>query len=256
MRRKLLFRTLILLLSLLASTTPALEVLVADYDGGYTFDDPDGGGQIGSEEPLLDALADLGHAVESVDVLPTDLDDYDVVFVLLGTFPNSQPLGYDELQALEDFASWKGLYLEGGDVGFDYHSTALWSLLGADYLHDGNRYTDGNVEAVDGVPGTLSAGLTFDCPGYQTNYTDNYLDELTNDGGTVVLTGRPMGNISNARAVARSAGGRSVVSSVLFASLADGDSTKVDYLEALLGFLAETMSVEERSWGAIKVESQ
>lgn len=247
-------KTALMLLVILVGLCGAFHVLVADYAGGYTFDDPDGGGQISSEEPLLNALDVLGHSHTLRTNLPDDLSPYDVVFVLLGTFPNSRSLSHDDQQKLKTFASWKGLYLEGGDVGFDYHSTSLWTLLGAEYLHDGNHYETGNVEFVDGVPGTLSAGLSFACPGYKTNYTDHYLDELTNSGGTVILTSRPVGNVSNARAVAHAAGGRTVVSSVLFASLADGASTKVEYLEALLDFLTETFSVERQSWGSIKAQ--
>ncbi|MBD3399465.1 MAG: hypothetical protein GF399_03945 [Candidatus Coatesbacteria bacterium] len=242
----------VLLVCFLAVVAPALEVLVADYDGGYTFADPDGDGPVGSEEAVIAALDAAGADYELVSDVPDDLSGYDLAFVLLGTFPDSEILGYDDLQALEAFAAWKGLYLEGGDVGYDYHSTGLWSLFGADYLHDGNEYEEGNVQSLEGVPGTWAAGLSFDCPGYRADYTDNYLDELTNDGGVVVFTGEPMGNITNGRVVACEAGGRTVVSSVLFGALADGSSTKDDYMQALLDYLDDTVDVRPASWGRIK----
>jgi len=242
-----------LLLLLLCSVAPAANVLVADYDGGLEFTDPDGGDLVGSEYAVTEALDANGQDYDLVTDIG-DLDGYDIVFVLLGTFPVSLSLDYSDQQALLDFGRWRGLYVEGGDVGYDYSPAPLWDLFGARYLYDGEPTEDGNVETVNGVSGTLVAGLAFDCPGYQTEPSDNYLDEITNDGGTVIFTSTPMGHVSNARTVAYAGDGhrRTVVSTFLFGSLADGSSTKQELMGRLLDYLDETMPVEETSWGVIK----
>ncbi|OGD72350.1 MAG: hypothetical protein A2Y64_00600 [Candidatus Coatesbacteria bacterium RBG_13_66_14] len=238
---------------LLCAATSAAEVLVADYDGDMEFTDPDGGGLVGSEYAILNALDANGRDYDLVTDIG-DLAGYDIVFVLLGTFPASRSLDYSDQQALLDFGRWRGLYMEGGDVGYDYSPAPLWDLFGARYLYDGEPTEDGNVETVKGISGTLTAGLAFDCPGYQTEPSDNYLDEITNDGGTVIFTSTPMGHVSNARTVAHSGDGhhRAVVSTFLFGALADGSSTKEELMGRLLDYLGETMPVEEMSWGEIK----
>jgi len=246
-------RTALLFLFLCAAA-PAAEVLVADYDGDMEFSDPDDGQLVGSEYAVTEALDANGRDYDLVTDIPDDLAGYDIVFVLLGTFPASRPLDYSDQQVLLDFGRWRGLYVEGGDVGYDYSPAPLWDLFGARYLYDGESTEDGNVETVNGVSGTLVAGLAFDCPGYQIEPSDNYLDEITNDGGTVVFTSTPMGHVSNARTVAYAGDGhhRAVVSTFLFGALADGSSTKEELMGRLLDYLGETMPVEETSWGDIK----
>lgn len=245
-----------LLVIFLCAAAPAAQVLVADYDGGLEFTDPDGGGTVGSEYAVTEALDANGRDYDLVTDIPDDLAGYDIVFVLLGTFPVSQSLDYADQQVLLDFGRWRGLYVEGGDVGYDYSPAPLWDLFGARYLYDGAPTEDGNVQTVKGVPGTLTSGLDFDCPGYQVEPTDNYLDEITNDGGTVVFTSTPMGHVSNARTVAYEGDGhhRAVVSTFLFGALADGSSTKEELMGRLLDFLGETMPVAEMSWGEIKAD--
>jgi len=236
----------------------AQSILVVDYDNGLTFTNPDGSGDVDSEEALLAALDDNGSNYDIVvgdenTQLPTDLSAYDQVFLLLGNFYLSKVLSYNDQQALVSFAQSGWLYLEGGDVGDDYHDTELWNLLGADYLHNGNPYHKGNVETLTGVPGTPGENLTFDCPGYQTNLSDSYLDELTNDGGTVIFTSSPVGNISNARVVYQQVDSRTtIVSSILFGSLADGGSTKAEYLDSLLNTYNPPTTIEQTTWGQIK----
>ncbi len=247
-------RKTVLPILVLCAVAPAANILVADYDGEMEFTDPDGADPVGSEYAVLNALDANGRDYDLVTDLPDDLTAYDIVFVLLGTFPTSLPLDYDDQQALLDFGGRRGLYVEGGDVGYDYSSAPLWDLFGASYLHDGNPMEDGNIETVNGVSGTITAGLTFGCPGYQTEPSDNYLDEITNDGGTVIFTSTPMGNVSNARTVIYAGDGhrRAAVSTFLFGSLADGDSTKADLMGRYLEYLGETIGVEEMSWGEIK----
>ncbi|MCD4733601.1 hypothetical protein K8R78_05130 [bacterium] len=246
-------RKTIFLILAIALSVSAQSILVADYDNGLTFTNPDGSGEVDSEAALLTALDNNGSSYDLVSQLPSDLSAYDQVFLLVGAFSHSKILGYDDQQALVSFAQSGWLYLEGGDVGDDYHGTELWNLLGADYLHDGNPYHEGNVETLTGVPGTPGENLTFDCPGYQTNLSDSYLDELTNDGGTVIFTSAPVGNISNARVVYQQVDSRTtIVSSILFGSLADGGSTKAEYLESLLDTYSPPTSIEETTWGQIK----
>lgn len=246
-------RKTIFLILVIALSLSAQNILVADYDHGLTFTDPDGSGDVGSEEALLAALDDNGSSYDLVTQLPGDLSAYDQVFLMLGAFNHSKILSYDDQVALVSFTQSGWLYLEGGDVGNDYHGTELWNLLGADYLHDGNPYSDGNVETLSGVPGTPGEDLSFDCPGYQTNLSDSYLDELTNDSGVVIFTSTPVGNISNARVVFQQTDSRTtIVSSILFGSLADGGSTKAEYLTSLLSTYNPPTTVEETTWGQIK----
>src|SRR4030042_4671447 len=75
-----------LLLLLLCAATSAAEVLVADYDGDMEFTDPHAGGLVGSEYAILNALDANGRDYDLVTHIG-DLAGYDIVFVLLGTFP-------------------------------------------------------------------------------------------------------------------------------------------------------------------------
>ncbi len=248
-------RKTIFLILAIALSVSAQSILVADYDNGLTFTNPDGSGDVDSEAALLTALSNNGSSYDLVTDLPDNLAGYDQVFLLLGAFAHSKVLDYNDQQALVSFAQSGWLYLEGGDVGYDYQDTELWNLLGADYLHDGNPYSTGNVETLSGVPGTPGENLTFDCPGYQTNLSDSYLDELTNDGGTVIFTSSPVGNISNARVVYQQVDSRTtIVSSILFGSLADGGSTKAEYLDSLLNTYNPPTAIEQTTWGQIKAQ--
>jgi hypothetical protein len=65
---------------------PALpqQIFVWDKDNGKTFANPEGGGNVGCEYWLKQALTDNGYTYTSATVLPADISPYDIIFVCLG----------------------------------------------------------------------------------------------------------------------------------------------------------------------------
>jgi len=74
------------LVFLLAGIAPGYEILVYDRDLGDTFTDPDGGGTVGCEFAIENALADNGYSYTTYTFLPASLDPYDAIFVVMGVY--------------------------------------------------------------------------------------------------------------------------------------------------------------------------
>ena len=60
------------------------EIFLWDKDLGETFDDPEGGGIVGSEYAVEQALTSNGYTYTMDTLLPGDLSGYDIVFVIMG----------------------------------------------------------------------------------------------------------------------------------------------------------------------------
>lgn len=68
-----------------ASALPQ-QVLVWDHDMGKVFSDPEGGGNVGCEYGIQQALAANGYTYTTWNgnTLPADISPYDVIYVVLG----------------------------------------------------------------------------------------------------------------------------------------------------------------------------
>lgn len=64
----------------------AYNAFVWDHENISHFPDPETGESVGSEYAISQTLAAIGIDYEMGNDLPATLDQYDVVFVLLGTF--------------------------------------------------------------------------------------------------------------------------------------------------------------------------
>lgn len=82
------FRSLLplFIVFLLAGIAPGQEILVFDNDLGDTFPNPDGGGTVGCEYAVENALADNGYSTTTYTFLPTNLDPYDGIFIVMGAY--------------------------------------------------------------------------------------------------------------------------------------------------------------------------
>ncbi len=71
---------------LLAGIAPGREILIYDRDWGDVFPDPDGGGSVGCEYAIENALADNGCSFTTIEGLPENLDPYDAIFIVMGSY--------------------------------------------------------------------------------------------------------------------------------------------------------------------------
>ncbi len=72
-----------LLVALLAAQAAPLTIYVWDKDNGKTFTNPEGGGTIGCEHWLKQALLQNGCLYGSGTTLPADISNYDLIFICL-----------------------------------------------------------------------------------------------------------------------------------------------------------------------------
>ncbi len=226
----------------IAAGAAGAKVLVWDHDGGQTFDDPEGGGTVGTDYAVMRALAANGvNDAEKKYVLPSDLSGYDVVFVLCGFWPRDGELSFAERQALETYLTGDGgnLYLEGTELARRYSNTPLFTLAGTGFADDGRPQEEGNVNVAEGIGPW--AGAKWDYYAYQADAPDAYVDELTAAEGEVVIRSRRAGNQSNGRLVRYAPGGyRTIVSSFIFGAVADGAYKKAGLMSKYLAFFGVT----------------
>jgi hypothetical protein len=234
-------RVFILALWLAGAGVAQGKVLVWDRDNGLTFDDPEGGGAVGTEYAVAKALKDNGLAdLDTKLVLPYDLGAYDAVFALCGFWPDDGRLSYAELKILENYLARDGanLYIEGTEIGRRYGGSAFFKKLGAAFADDGRPMEDGNVNVAEGIGPW--AGISFDYYSYRKDKPDAYVDEYYATEGEVVVRSRRAGNQSNARVVRFAASGESnykaVTSSLIFGALADGNYKKKSLMAKYLEF--------------------
>jgi hypothetical protein len=73
-----------LMVALAVAQAAPLTIYVWDRDMGKTFADPEGGGTIGCEYWLKQALLQNGCLHGSGTTLPADISGYDIIFICLG----------------------------------------------------------------------------------------------------------------------------------------------------------------------------
>lgn len=136
-----------------------------------------------------------------------------------------------EQQQLVDFLNNGGdLYIEGTNVADDHTGTALWNLLGADFIGAGPLH--GDVGSMQGNDDTFVSGKHF---GYANNTdADIYSNRLNPGSGTLLMSST---DPTYGRVVARENGdSRTIVSSVIFGALADSDALSTKRNTMLLYF--------------------
>jgi hypothetical protein len=75
---------LMLILFLFTSGLFSQQILVWDQDNNSDFMDPDGAGMVGCEYGLEQALQANNANFTTLNYLPNDLTQYDIIFVTLG----------------------------------------------------------------------------------------------------------------------------------------------------------------------------
>jgi hypothetical protein len=136
----------------------------------------------------------------------------------------------------------KGLYIENPDLGFHHGNTTFYSMLGCDYIGDGNA--SGNVSSVTGETGTFVEGMTFNYP-YEQG-PDSYNDIIGSNGGTIFFKSQD----TNGRALCyngTTGDYRSIHSTIIFGAHQNTSSTKLDLMTVYMNYLTETIGVEEMS---------
>lgn len=73
---------------ILCLTAPVFSqsIFVWDKDHSKLFIDPEGAGQVDASYGVTKALTDCGYTFTSSTVLPSDLDPYDIIFVVMGVY--------------------------------------------------------------------------------------------------------------------------------------------------------------------------
>ncbi len=187
------------------------------------------------------------HEYSTADDMP-DLTRYACVFIFLGVCNENRILSADEAAALADYLDNGGwAYMEGGDCwGFDSHREVYLSHFGIDHAADGA----GDIERVEGLPGTLGDGMVFDYAG-----GNQYMDEIWPAPGAETFFVNP--DDGNPHAISYVAESRRTIASAFeFGGLVDGEdpSTKLELLTRYAEFfdwalMAEVME-EPRSESA------
>jgi len=84
--KKYITRIVALALMLIALSTMSLsaEILLWDNDNYSTINDLEGAGYVGCEYSLEKAFNNMSLSYTTLSYLPTNLDDYDMLFITLG----------------------------------------------------------------------------------------------------------------------------------------------------------------------------
>ena len=74
----------VILLFIIPKTVLALEILIWNNDNASYIYDPEGAGIVGCEYAIQQALLANDESYTTLLFLPTDLSNYDIIFVTLG----------------------------------------------------------------------------------------------------------------------------------------------------------------------------
>jgi hypothetical protein len=258
----------IITLAVMGSATDHPKIFIWDNDIGGVFPNPDNQSQnIGTEVNLRAALLANGYTdITMSTTMPYDLSQYTVVFVLDGMFPYTGTITDNYQNVLVDYLANKNgrLYIEGGDFGYNYRNGPLFSYLGAAFSYDGFPYQTGNVHHAVGAPNSFANGLTLTYPGYKTNKSDNYLDEIDTDldpltDSFLVFSSDTMFHASNGRCVAYHNtvdpnDYHTIYSTFIFSGLQNGagNNTRNHLMSLYMDFFEWTIGVEPTTLGNIK----
>ncbi len=226
------------------------KILVWDADDGDTpFDGigDDFAEGDGTERPWVEALDSIGELYTITGTLPPDLSPFDIVIYLGGVLnfgiPEANaPMTETDIVALTAFIDAGGsVYAEEPNFGGAYFingspaGVELWSRFHATYAMGCNRET-GNVEYLDGEPGTPTEGMSFDYD--YLGGADHFVALVTPDGveGSYPLWSDQAVNGRGSVYVDPIGGGRLYMVPVLLGGVADGvsPSTRLEYVTRIL----------------------
>jgi hypothetical protein len=235
------------------------RILVWDADDGDTpFDGigDDFAPGLGTEIPWTEALDSIGELYTLSNTLPSDLDPFDLI-VYLGGMVNfgipeaNVPMTEDEVLALTAFIDEGGdVYIEEPMFGGAYFVNGsppeieMWNRFHCTYSL-GNSMSEGNVQWVDGEPGTLTGGMYLDYD-FQ-DPSDQFVGRVGPDGdpGAALIWSDQSGEERGSLFVDPDTGGRRYMVPLLLGGMADltSPSTRLDYVTQVLdasGLLEET----------------
>ncbi len=209
----------------------AADILIWDDDLDNTLPIPGTPYHYGYEDGIEEALTNLGYDYDTVSVLPTDLSDYNVIFITLGVWctgcgstPPSAVGTADQARLVEFLDDGNAIYIEGVDVGSDHVGTEFFNHFGTEFVHD----YDGFIYTVDGVSPGLMNNLY-----YEINTSDaahQRVDVFAADGGIayqVASTGHVSGVYYDSPE-----GYRTICSASMFISLIETEGNTWDELMA------------------------
>ena len=185
-----------------------------------------------SADSLMFCLEELSLSADTISFIPENLNEYQTVYVLLGTFPDNHILTADEGELLASYLNNGGnIYMEGGDTWAEDAPTAVHPMFNIDGLEGG---TD-DLMNILGKPGTFMEGYTF-----EFNGSNNYIDHIAplNDAVAILSNEFPQYDVA-VKFINNDY--RTIGSSFEFGGLTDiGSSTKTGYLAEMLHFFEVT----------------
>ncbi len=117
----------------------------------------------------------LGVTYRLIDSIPSDLDSYASVFLVLGCGPSSHALTQEEGNELAGYLSGMGnLYMEGYHTWYFNNPTAVHSF----FNYTSERVTSFTFQDVRGVVGTFTEGIEFPYTGTYTSSLFNFIPLL------------------------------------------------------------------------------
>lgn len=253
----------------------AVSVLVWDNDRGRTLCDPNVptcGSEIGSEQGVVQSLIVNGITPVVTTDLPSDLTNFDGIFVCLGWRTTADMAGQittaQDLQLHNFLTTGRPVYVEGNDFARDHMSSLLLTDFGARFNNDGNPSSVGTVDSLIGFANSYAQGMLFDFPfrSPQDNFPDDVLPCLSPCRPGVLLfddqngPGKGVSYPSESGAPAGHRGGRGATSflTVTLASFIDGPppSTRREFMRRTIGYFGlGATSVDPlngTTWGTIK----
>lgn len=181
-----------------------------------------------SEDSLMACLEELSISADTSEQIPTNLSDYQAVFVLLGAYSNNYVLTDSEGQMLADYLNAGGnIYMEGSDTWAFDNPTPVHPMFFIDGLDDGS----GDLYNVTGTDGSFMEGFSFEFQG-----NNNYIDHLAPIDKAFTILSNTNANYDVTVAYADSAY-HTVGSSFEFGGLMDNAyCNKSGYLAEILSF--------------------
>ncbi|MDP2723700.1 MAG: C25 family cysteine peptidase [Bacteroidales bacterium] len=136
---------------------------------------------VASSDSMMNCLQNLQVGGEVMNALPTDLEIYSSIFVLLGSYPDNHVLTTAEGDALAAYLNNGGrCYMEGGDTWAYDNQTAAHALFFIDGYDDG----EGDLGTITGDEANFLAGFTFEYDG-----VNSYIDHIQPlPGGDILMS--------------------------------------------------------------------
>ncbi len=138
--------------------------------------------------------------------------------------------------------SGKGLYIEGVDFGMENGSSQLYSYFGCNFVSNGNTSFYGNVRSLDGQPGSIAEGLTYDYL-FQEG-PDHYVDAISSNGGTIFFidqndTGRTVSYSGPTGSY------RAIHSTIIFGALQENTHSRNELMARYMDYLTGQTGIED-----------